>query len=119
VDFAPTDADTSLQKSMGFRISIDVDTININTDHNINTDSEAHRFFQCMIFTNLSPISQASSRDDPATICNVCRKEFSSRNKMFQHIKETGHAVNVSVTTTNSGVSKSSENTRRKGRRKK
>ena len=36
VDFTPTDADTSLQKSMGFGISID--TINVNTD------SKAHRF---------------------------------------------------------------------------
>lgn len=28
--------------------------------------------------------------------CNVCRKEFSSRNKLFQHIKNTGHAVMMS-----------------------
>ena len=94
VDFAPTDTDTLLQKNMGFGISIDVDTININTinvntDLNLNTDSEAHRFLQCMIFTDLSPISQASSHDDPATICNVCRKEFSSGKKLFCHIKET------------------------------
>ncbi|KAJ2388331.1 hypothetical protein GGI23_006079, partial [Coemansia sp. RSA 2559] len=27
------------------------------------------------------------------TICNVCNKEFSSRNQLFNHIKDTGHAL--------------------------
>lgn len=25
--------------------------------------------------------------------CHVCRREFQSRNKLFQHIKDTGHAM--------------------------
>ncbi|KAJ1668239.1 hypothetical protein EV178_000584 [Coemansia sp. RSA 1646] len=27
------------------------------------------------------------------TVCNVCSKEFSSRNQLFNHIKDTGHAL--------------------------
>ncbi|KAJ1800586.1 hypothetical protein LPJ59_000982 [Coemansia sp. RSA 2399] len=27
------------------------------------------------------------------TICNVCNSEFSSRNQLFNHIKDTGHAL--------------------------
>jgi len=38
---------------------------------------------------------------------------------MFQHIKETRHAVHISVTSTDFGVSKSTDNGRRKGKRKK
>jgi len=26
-------------------------------------------------------------------ICSTCNEEFSSRNKMFQHLKESGHAA--------------------------
>ena len=26
-------------------------------------------------------------------LCEVCKKQLPSRNKLFQHIKETGHAV--------------------------
>ena len=28
--------------------------------------------------------------------CNKCHQEFSTRNKLFQHIKETGHALHES-----------------------
>ena len=30
--------------------------------------------------------------------CNVCQASFATRNKMFQHIKELGHALNVDKT---------------------
>lgn len=35
---------------------------------------------------------------DSDTLCNVCQKQFPSRNKLFQHIKETGHALHVTNT---------------------
>ena len=60
-----------------------------------------------------------SSQEDPDTVCNVCKKEFPSRNKLFQHIKETGHAVHVSVSSTEAGVSRTSDHARRKGKRRK
>ena len=28
-----------------------------------------------------------------AHLCEVCKKQLPSRNKLFQHIKESGHAV--------------------------
>ena len=27
--------------------------------------------------------------------CNVCQRDFNSRNKLFQHIKDTGHALKL------------------------
>ena len=40
----------------------------------------------------------SASGKEPATSsfrCNVCQASFPTRNKMFQHIKELGHALNV------------------------
>ncbi|XP_078677675.1 dnaJ homolog subfamily C member 21-like [Branchiostoma floridae x Branchiostoma belcheri] len=31
----------------------------------------------------------------PATVCNVCMHEFATRNKLFDHIKSTGHALHL------------------------
>ena len=41
--------------------------------------------------------SSAASKEPAASTfkCNVCQASFSTRNKMFQHIKELGHALNV------------------------
>ncbi|XP_070564443.1 dnaJ homolog subfamily C member 21-like [Ptychodera flava] len=39
--------------------------------------------------------SQGGSSDQSSTVCNVCKGEFQSRNKLFDHIKKTGHAVRV------------------------
>ncbi|KAJ2600430.1 hypothetical protein GGH99_006030 [Coemansia sp. RSA 1285] len=33
------------------------------------------------------------SKSHSETICNVCNKEFNSRNQLFNHIKDTGHAL--------------------------
>lgn len=49
---------------------------------------------------SLQPPS-ASSRDQPPTAlaCNVCHVGFSSRNKLFQHIKDSGHALHIASAT--------------------
>lgn len=60
-----------------------------------------------------------SSQEDPDTVCSVCKKEFPSRNKLFQHIKETGHAVHISVSSTEARASRTSDHTRKKGKRRK
>ncbi|CAG8569712.1 25495_t:CDS:2 [Racocetra persica] len=36
------------------------------------------------------------SKDSKQQKCNVCSQTFPSRNQLFSHIKETGHALNVS-----------------------
>ena len=41
---------------------------------------------------------KASGTSTPAEICNVCQETFSSRTKLFSHIKETGHAAAVQAT---------------------
>ena len=63
--------------------------------------------------------AMVSSQEDPDTVCSVCKKEFPSRNKLFQHIKETGHAVHISVSGTEARASRTSDHTRRKGKRRK
>lgn len=38
----------------------------------------------------------ASNRDSEVPVeCHKCRKSFSSRNKLFEHIQETGHALRL------------------------
>ena len=43
--------------------------------------------------------AESRATDDNTTssqwTCNVCKAQFSSRNKMFHHIKESGHALRV------------------------
>ena len=34
------------------------------------------------------------------SICSICKEEFDSRNKLFEHIKEKGHAIVKPVTNT-------------------
>lgn len=29
----------------------------------------------------------------PQAVCDVCKQQFQSRNKLFEHIEHTGHAV--------------------------
>jgi DnaJ family protein A protein 5 len=34
-----------------------------------------------------------SSEESKPSICSVCKLEFESRNKLFEHIKAEGHAI--------------------------
>ena len=34
---------------------------------------------------------------DPPNFCVTCRSEFPSRNKLFQHLKSTGHSMPLEV----------------------
>ncbi|XP_038068653.1 dnaJ homolog subfamily C member 21-like [Patiria miniata] len=59
-----------------------------------------------------------SASDDPV-VCNVCRNEFPTRNKLFNHIKSSGHALHVpSMHRTVDGGEKSGAKSKKKGRKK-
>ncbi|XP_069819228.1 dnaJ homolog subfamily C member 21 isoform X2 [Dendropsophus ebraccatus] len=45
--------------------------------------------------------------------CNTCGTEFSTRNKLFTHLKNTGHALAVSNPSTNTAASKSKKDKRK------
>lgn len=47
--------------------------------------------------------------------CNVCQDSFPTRNKMFQHIKELGHALNVDK---NREAGESQRQAKKKGKKK-
>lgn len=38
---------------------------------------------------------EASESAQGGLSCSVCQRQFQSRNKLFQHIKSTGHAVRL------------------------
>eukprot|EP00190_Bangiopsis_sp_CCMP1999_P004517 CAMPEP_0198734132 /NCGR_PEP_ID=MMETSP1475-20131203/50630_1 /TAXON_ID= ORGANISM="Unidentified sp., Strain CCMP1999" /NCGR_SAMPLE_ID=MMETSP1475 /ASSEMBLY_ACC=CAM_ASM_001111 /LENGTH=555 /DNA_ID=CAMNT_0044497545 /DNA_START=38 /DNA_END=1705 /DNA_ORIENTATION=+ len=68
-----------------------------------------------IISTGGDPLNGEGDRAAEAdSSCNVCHQPFQSRNKLFQHIKETGHALKVE-TNQNEAVSRS----KGKGRKKK
>ncbi|KAM3937549.1 dnaJ homolog subfamily C member 21 [Leptodactylus fuscus] len=46
--------------------------------------------------------------------CNTCGTEFSTRNKLFTHLKNTGHALAVSNPSSNTAASKSKKDRRKK-----
>ncbi|XP_066458549.1 dnaJ homolog subfamily C member 21 isoform X3 [Eleutherodactylus coqui] len=45
--------------------------------------------------------------------CNTCATEFSTRNKLFTHLKNTGHALAVSNPPTNAAATKSKKDKRK------
>lgn len=59
-------------------------------------------------------IDADSSNDPTKTKCAVCQQGFPSKNALFQHIKQEGHAAPVSVTKTGGSVGKGK---RQKGKR--
>ena len=63
-----------------------------------------------------APADTERGRENKAAnlCCNVCKKEFQSRNKLFQHIKDTGHAVQLTPSTDRTDINQ----TRKKGKRK-
>ncbi|PIK43045.1 hypothetical protein BSL78_20099 [Apostichopus japonicus] len=51
-------------------------------------------------------------------LCNVCQHEFPTRNKLFNHIKSTGHALQVTAKTNSNGsVDTGGKKGKRKGKR--
>lgn len=60
--------------------------------------------------------AQASSKSAPnAFKCNVCQAGFSTRNKLFQHIKELGHALKLN---TNQDADETQHQVKKKGKKK-
>ena len=50
----------------------------------------------------------------PQAVCDVCKQQFKSRNKLFEHIERTGHAVPVSEV-----ASKADSRSKKKGQKAK
>ncbi|XP_077980888.1 dnaJ homolog subfamily C member 21-like [Glandiceps talaboti] len=68
--------------------------------------------------TKPSQPSQGGSLGQSSTICNVCGGEYRTRNKLFDHIKKTGHALRVDGVRTESSDSSSSSKNKKKGKRR-
>ncbi|ESO87617.1 hypothetical protein LOTGIDRAFT_179278 [Lottia gigantea] len=60
--------------------------------------------------------SQTSNKEPQ--LCNVCQKSFTTRNKLFQHIKETGHALHIGTQQSQSAESKKSKSKKQKKTKK-
>lgn len=37
--------------------------------------------------------SKKLDKSDPSLKCSVCKSQYESRNKLMQHLKDTGHAM--------------------------
>lgn len=60
---------------------------------------------------------QEQMKDIPLS-CNVCKEEFSSRNKLFSHIKETNHALRLPENEVVTSAQKSSKSKKKKNKKK-
>ena len=65
--------------------------------------------------TNQNSALASSKTETNAFKCNVCQATFSTRNKMFQHIKELGHALKLD---TNLEADDSQRQGKKKGKKK-
>ncbi|PWN46737.1 ChaC-domain-containing protein [Violaceomyces palustris] len=50
--------------------------------------------------------SSSTSAKDPGMSCNVCSEDFASRTKLFNHIRETGHALHPDYVKRNVGLTR-------------
>ncbi|XP_056401805.1 dnaJ homolog subfamily C member 21 isoform X2 [Hyla sarda] len=58
--------------------------------------------------------TQEDAEETPLSLkCNTCGTEFSTRNKLFTHLKNTGHALAVGNPSTNTAPSKSKKDKRK------
>ena len=64
------------------------------------------------------PIQEPASDNSPVT-CNVCKHEFPTRNKLFDHIKKTGHAIKLldARSKVNKAAAGSGKKSKRKGKK--
>ncbi|XP_071844757.1 dnaJ homolog subfamily C member 21-like isoform X1 [Apostichopus japonicus] len=74
--------------------------------------------------TKKPKVNQATVKKVPVSsnqdvlLCNVCQHEFPTRNKLFNHIKSTGHALQVTAKTNSNGsVDTGGKKGKRKGKR--
>ncbi|XP_067679805.1 dnaJ homolog subfamily C member 21-like [Haliotis asinina] len=65
------------------------------------------------------PDSKKSSNTKPKEVfkCNVCRNQFPTRNKLFIHIKEQGHALRVTDSVEETTERPSGKKNKKKGKR--
>jgi DnaJ family protein A protein 5 len=62
------------------------------TDIVVEQDASAS-LIEPMNHLNVKESKKNKKKKEDSLICNVCKEEFGSRNKLFEHIKETGHAL--------------------------
>lgn len=67
----------------------------------------------------LSPLYYSASNVNPQHGCNVCRQLFTSKTKLFVHIKESGHALAVPADDDDDGSGSGGKNDGKKGRKSK
>ena len=66
-----------------------------------------------LIFISSESRFQPTSQPTASLMCAVCRVEFASKNKLFDHLKATGHAVPVPATQSTDGKSKPKKKAKR------
>lgn len=63
-------------------------------------------------------VGEASGTPQGSLCCSVCQRRFQSRNKLFQHIKSTGHAVRLEDPRTNDDITEKGSKVSRKKKKK-
>ena len=66
-------------------------SLDSESDDDWGTSKRPTKSKKSKIKTNIKPNTQKSSTIKE--LCSVCKEEFTSRNKLFQHVESTGHAA--------------------------
>ncbi|CAH8622926.1 DnaJ sub C member 21 [Schistosoma haematobium] len=82
----------------------------INTNNNLNKESSLKYSDQSTIKQNEKSILNSSKINK--IICDTCSIEFQSRNALFIHLKQSGHAKLIKLNIPSSSSSSSSSNTK-------
>ncbi|CAH8594212.1 unnamed protein product [Schistosoma intercalatum] len=82
----------------------------INTNNNLNKESSLKYSDQSTIKQNEKTILNSSKINK--IICDTCSIEFQSRNALFIHLKQSGHAKLIKLNIPSSSSSSSSSNTK-------
>lgn len=98
---------TANENPINEEIKIETESLNANSESNATkSNKKVEATNETEQLESLKPI-----------ICSVCNQEFESRNKLFEHIKEEGHAapktINKKVPNANAKVDKKNKKSKK------
>ena len=77
---------------------------------------------ECTVINTVEPTDSNIDQGPKSAACNMCQASFHSKTKLFEHLKETGHAIkkeyapksNSNNNSNKSGVNKKNKKGRRR-----
>ncbi|XP_023232548.1 dnaJ homolog subfamily C member 21-like [Centruroides sculpturatus] len=88
---------SNIEISKNLKSESETHTVNVCEENKLKSESTSNTYNKSKGKKNKANKAQnkAASQSTSENICQKCHSEFSSRNKLFEHLKSTGHSMYV------------------------